>query len=307
MKSDSGIIFDIKRFSINDGPGIRTTVFFKGCPLRCVWCHNPEGLSMEPQVYWDERRCLGSAFSAHECTVKCTKNALHRTASGWELDPKKCDFCKECERLCPTEALQIIGKKTGADDLMTAILKDRPFFDASGGGVTFSGGEPLMQHAFLGAMLRRCQTNGVRSAVDTCGFAAKEVVASIMEATDLFLYDIKIIDDRLHKKYTGVSNRRILDNLKMITAAGKEVIARIPLIPGITVTEQNIFAILDFLNGISGITNVSLLNFHKGGEQKYRRYRKEYGMENSEPLDDASVDEIKKLFEKSGYSVMVGE
>jgi len=307
MEKECGMIFDVRRFSVNDGPGIRTTVFFKGCPLKCVWCHNPEGLEKEPEIFWDERQCMGSS---HQCTVVCPKNAL-RALSGkpgtWKLDREKCDSCGECARRCPTGAFQIIGSRMTVDALVELIAKDRVFYDHSGGGVTFSGGEPFMQPEFLGIVLSRCKESGFHTAVDTCGYAAWNTIAPLLPVIDLFLYDLKLIDDAAHVKYTGVSNKPILENLKKIAEAGKPVQLRVPLIPGITDTEQNIFDIIEFLEPMPALRQVSLLNFHKGGAQKYRRKAMDYAMGGARPLDDEQIGRIKSVFEKHRFIVSVGE
>jgi pyruvate formate lyase activating enzyme len=184
MGNACGMIFDVRRFSVNDGPGIRTTVFFKGCPLKCVWCHNPEGLDREPELFWDERRCLGST---HQCTVVCPKNALEGKTGSWKLDNGRCDLCGECGRRCPTGAFQIIGSRMTLDGLVELILKDRVFYENSGGGATFSGGEPLMQPEFLGEVLSRCKAEGLHTAVDTSGYASWEVIGPLLADIDLFL------------------------------------------------------------------------------------------------------------------------
>lgn len=305
MENSCGMIFDVRRFSVNDGPGIRTTVFFKGCPLKCVWCHNPEGLDVGPEIFRDEKRCMGAA---HRCTVVCPKNALHKEKE-WELDRQLCDSCGECARRCPTGAFQIIGSRMTIDALMALIEKDRVFYDNSGGGVTFSGGEPLMQPQFLAAILSLCKEKGVHTTVDTCGYAAWETIKPLCAAIDLFLYDLKLIDDMEHRKYTGVSNKCILENLRKVVDAGKAVNIRIPLIPGITDTEQNIFAVAELLKTIPSVRQISLLNFHKGGEQKYRRKGLPYAMGGAQPLNDETINRIKAVFEKlgRGYSVSVGE
>lgn len=298
------MIFDVRRFSVNDGPGIRTAVFFKGCPLRCVWCHNPEGLEAEPELFWDERRCM---TGTHRCKVVCPKNALTRQTGGWKLDGKQCDLCGECARRCPTGAFQIIGSRMAVDELMELILKDRVFYENSGGGVTFSGGEPLMQPEFLAEMITLCKRECLHTAVDTSGHASWNVIEPLLEGIDLFLYDLKLMNDAEHRKFTGISNKTVLDNLKMIAKAGKDVQVRIPLIPGITDTDKNIFSIVEFLEKMPSLRQVSLLNFHKGGEQKYRRKGMAYAMNGVRPLVDEQICTIRTLFEKRGFNVSVGE
>ena len=298
------MIFDVRRFSVNDGPGIRTTVFFKGCPLRCVWCHNPEGLDSEPEIFWDERRCMGRS---HRCTVVCPKNVLRGKPGTWKLAAEKCDSCGECARQCPTCAFQIIGSRMTADDLIELIAKDRVFYDHSGGGVTFSGGEPFMQPEFLGLMLARCREKGLHTAVDTSGYAAWSIIEPLCATINLFLYDLKLMDDAAHLKYTGVSNRRILENLKKIAETRRPVQIRVPLVPGITDSERNISAVMEFLKTMPALKDVSLLNFHKGGEQKYRRKAMAYAMSGARPLEDQAVERIKTLFEKKRFHVSVGE
>lgn len=298
------MLFDVRRFSVNDGPGIRTTVFFKGCPLKCVWCHNPEGLDSEPEFFWDERRCLGST---HQCTVVCPKNVLEGKTGSWKLDDGTCDSCGECERHCPTGAFQIIGSRMSIDGLVELILKDRVFYENSGGGVTFSGGEPFMQPEFLGEVLSRCKSFSLHTAVDTSGYAPWDVIGPLLADIDLFLYDLKLMDDAEHRKFTGVSNRMVLENLKKIVHAEKAVQVRIPLIPGITDSDTNIFSMAEFLGTIPALRQVSLLNFHKGGGQKYRRKGLTYAMSGARPLTDEQIGRIRTVFEKRGLNVSVGE
>ena len=299
-----GMIFDVRRFSVNDGPGIRTTVFFKGCPLKCVWCHNPEGLDAVPEIFWDERRCL---TGTHRCTVVCPKNALTGSSGKWKFDGKQCDSCGECARRCPTGAFQIIGSRMTLDELMVLILKDRVFYENSEGGVTFSGGEPFVQPEFLAEILSLCKRESVRTAVDTSGYASWDVIEPLCKDIDLFLYDLKLMDDAEHRKFTGVSNKVVLENLAKIVKTGKAVQIRIPLIPGITDTDANIFSIAEFCAAMPALRQVSLLNFHKGGEQKYRRKWLTYAMIGTAPLDDERIGRIREVFEKRGFNVSVGE
>jgi len=264
-----GIIFDIKRYAIHDGPGIRTTVFFKGCPLDCRWCHNPEGKKCEPETIVVRNR---------------------REGPGTGKKRKKETF----------------GRKVTVEDLMTEFRKDAIFYDQSGGGVTFSGGEPMMQMEFLSVVLRACKSDGFSTALDTCGHVPAEDLERISGLVDLFLYDLKIIDDRRHVKYTGVSNSLILDNLVMLSQKGNKIILRIPLIPGITDTDANLMDILKFIESIKSVNEISLLPYNKLGEDKLDKF----GMKNKlGPLQTQmrpELDLMVERFRSRGYKVQTG-
>ncbi|MEJ2705914.1 MAG: glycyl-radical enzyme activating protein [Sedimentisphaerales bacterium] len=223
-----GYVFDIKRYAIHDGPGIRTTVFFKGCPLQCRWCHNPESWRKYPEPGFRLTRCLRCG----QCIEACGQNAIALTENGPATDITKCKLCGECVRACLQGAREIIGKQMTVGQVMREIAADVIFYDESGGGVTFSGGEPLMQPQFLLALLSRCRARDIHTAVDTTCYAELEIVREIAPFTDLFLCDIKHMDAAVHKRFTGVDNDRILYNIKELSEAGKKVIIRIPLVPG---------------------------------------------------------------------------
>ena len=205
----NGTIFDIKRYAIHDGPGIRTTVFLKGCPLQCWWCHNPEGLSEDSQRFYNADRCIGCEI----CMDTCPNHALAMGPDGVILEPQKCDHCFNCAQVCPTEATRKIGRSVDVSELLQVIEQDRLFYDQSGGGVTFSGGEPLSQTPFLIEMLSACGRIGFHRAVDTSGYAEPDQILAVAEHTDLFLYDLKLMDSQKHLKYTGMTNELILENL----------------------------------------------------------------------------------------------
>lgn len=274
-----GTIFNIQHFSLHDGPGIRTTVFFKGCPFRCIWCHNPESFKKEIQTVFDKERCIN------------------------------CGICKEVSNEisadnCPSGAIEVIGRDISIDELMFEILKDKEYYDTSGGGVTFSGGEPLMQPEFLQAVLKECRKLGIHTAVDTCGFASAEIFSVINGLTDLYLYDLKLIDDVLHKKFTGVSNSLILENLKNLSDSGKRVFVRIPLIPGITDTEENIIGIIEFLKQIK-FGQINLLSYHALAKNKYIKLGLEYGISDLKSQNDRT-EEIYKKFVSAGFKTVIG-
>ena len=245
--------FDIQRCSLVDGPGIRTTVFFKGCNLRCAWCHNPESQNADPNMMFYEHKCI----SCGRCLQVCP-HAL-----------KSCDFCGRCVDYCPMGAREICGKVASTESILAEIRKDYEYYERSGGGVTFSGGECMLQHEALGELLSMCKECGISTAVDTAGAVSWTYFEHILSDTDLFLYDIKCWDENVHKVYTGASNSLILDNLEKLSGCcADKIIVRIPVIPGVNTSENEMRCIADFLRK-NGITRVELLPYHKMGEHKY--------------------------------------
>ncbi|MGB9866448.1 MAG: glycyl-radical enzyme activating protein [Bacillota bacterium] len=270
-----GLVFDIERYAIHDGPGIRTTVFMKGCPLRCWWCHNPEGIMSSTDLMIFEYKCVRCGT----CIGACAVGAISFSDGSPHIDRKLCRNCATCAETCPSGALVKVGREVGVDELMGVLERDMLLYDASGGGVTFSGGEPLMQHGFLVGVLRECKARGIHTALETSGYAPPQALARVCKWVDLFLYDLKLLDDEEHMKYTGVSNKVIKDNLKMLVAMGRgsDVILRFPVIPGITDTDENVNSLVDFLWSLGGIKEVELLPYHDVTE-KYQRLGREYRM-----------------------------
>jgi pyruvate formate lyase activating enzyme len=298
-----GLIFDLKKYSINDGPGIRTTVFFKGCPLRCSWCHNPEGQSFAPEVMIRASRCLADCS---ECVTACPKEAVIKTAGVPVVDRRRCDACGKCADACPAEAVEIVGRRLSSAQLLREIEKDRIFQDQSGGGVTFSGGEPLSQPDFLSEILDYCRRKEIHTTVDTCGFAPTAVLEQIALKTDLFLYDLKLIDEERHRAYTGESNALILENLKRLAAMGKKTIVRLPLVPGVNDDEENIREMARFLGSLGSVNEISLLPYHKLGRDKYKGLEKRAEEEFTPPSAEC-LERIKKDLEQHGFRVSLGE
>lgn len=255
-------IFDIERNSYVDGPGIRTTVFFKGCNLRCAWCHNPESQSPKPQMMFYKNKCTGCG----KCKEKCP-NAL-----------EKCELCGKCTIYCPHDAREICGKEYTVDEVMREILKDKVFYENSGGGVTFSGGECMLQIDFLEEILKVCKENGIHTAVDTAGHVPYEYFERILPYTNLFLYDVKCYDSEKHKKYTGVRNELILENLKKLLATGKSVWVRIPIIPTVNDTVEEIQRIKAYISSCGKPEKIELLPYHAMGEHKYAAINRESHM-----------------------------
>jgi pyruvate formate lyase activating enzyme len=299
----TGRIFDIKKYSIHDGPGIRTTVFFKGCPLGCLWCHNPEGIDMAPELmHWPSRcsRC-------YACISACPPGAISKDGSGAVvIDKNTCDLCGKCAEACLYDAMQVVGKETTVDDLVREIEKDRVFYEQSGGGATFSGGDPLAQPEFLEELLDALRDRGIRTAVDISGFAPAPLLDRISGRTDLILFDLKIMDEAKHRDLTGVPNARILENLKRLAANGTEVWVRITLLAGVNDDEENIDATIAFLKSLRNIKNIGLLPYHSGGNEKARRLGKESCFKTFEAPSEDRLTAIETAFRGAGFDVTRG-
>lgn len=258
-----GRISDIKRFAVHDGDGIRTTVFLKGCSLKCVWCHNPEGISFKPQLAYYANKCIGCG----ECVSVCPSNAHKMTDNGHLLDRNLCIACGKCEEKCLGSALTFYGKEITVKELLPILLEDKDFYDTSGGGVTLSGGECLCQADFCAELLKALKEKGINTAVDTCGFVSKEAIDKVMPYTDTFLYDIKAIDEDVHIKCTGQSNKQILENLKYIDSCGKAIEIRIPYVPDFN--DNQIDKIAEFLKPLKNVKTVKVLPYHNYAGSKY--------------------------------------
>jgi len=298
----NGIVFDIKKFSIHDGPGIRTTVFFKGCPLSCWWCHNPESQASEPELVFWESRCIRCGT----CQAVCVQGAISWDGDVISTDGENCTLCGDCVAVCYAEAREIAGREMTVAQVMTEIERDIPFYDESGGGVTFSGGEPLLQRDFLFALLRACVEKEIHTAVDTCGFAPWETLDDIREHVDLFLYDLKLMDDAKHRKLTGVSNELILDNLQMLATRGHNIALRVPIIPGINDDDENIRQTGTFAAALPHLNGVHILPYHYAAAEKHKRLNKVYGLPETRPPSDERMAETAQLLRGFGLHVKIG-
>ncbi len=298
----SGTVFNISRYAIHDGPGIRTTVFLKGCPLSCWWCHNPESISPEPQISVRSSRCIRCGL----CEQACPHHAISMSDEEITTDPALCQGCFDCARACPAEAREIVGRTMTVAEVMAEIKKDVPFYDESGGGVTFSGGEPLMQPAFLLELLEACGKLELHRAVDTCGHAGKPTLLKVAEKTDLFLYDLKHMDPEIHEKYTGVSNELILENLKALSCRDVPIRIRYPLIPGVNDDRRNVQAIGSFLQKLHRVFDIDILPYHDVAGSKYQRFGYTYRLGPVPVPDPAHLQDIAALLSSYGLCVTIG-
>lgn len=296
-----GIIFDIKRYSIHDGPGTRTTVHFKGCPLACWWCHNPESQSAAPAVLFRAEKCIACG----SCIRSCPQQALSVSEGALVCDEGLCTGCGVCCDVCPADARELCGRPYTVEELMSRLSKDEIFF-RDGGGVTFSGGEPLMQPEFLIAMLDACGRAGYHRAVDTSGFAGRSVILETAKRTDLYLYDIKHMDPVKHKEYTGVDNAVILENLVAISEAGARINVRLPFMPGLNSDDENMDAVGRFVSGLRGVTGVNILPYHTVAKGKHDRWHMDYKLNDMLPPSDSQVHHAAGILESYGLKVHIG-
>jgi len=299
---ETGLVFNVQKYSVQDGPGIRTTVFLKGCPLCCAWCHNPESQSAKPELTFNASRCLGCG----ECRTACSLAAALPLQGPLPAQVGGCTTCGQCVDACPTEARQLVGQRWSVADVMAEIVKDGIFYDESAGGVTFSGGEPLSQPAFLKELLAACRSRGLRTAVDTCGFACTHVLLEIARLADLILFDVKLMDDTKHRQYTGVSNVPILENLRALDQIHDNLWLRVPLIPGVNDDEANLDAVGRFAASLPGVRRVSVLPYHKFGAEKSRRLGNEILASGLEPPSAAQVERVVEKFRAFGLNAKAG-
>lgn len=272
----NGLIFDIQRFSVHDGPGIRTTVFMKGCPLRCRWCHNPEGLAMSPQLQYTRAECIG----CKRCGDRSSLSDAGR---------------------CPTGALKVRGQCVTAEEITQAVLRDRDFYGADG-GVTFSGGECLLQPDFVAEVLGQVKALGIHTAVDTSGYVNWDAVEKTLPVADLFLYDVKCADSALHEQYTGVPNARILENLARLDAAGKRIWIRVPVIPDVNDSDAEMSAVARIVSGCKNVGKVTLMPYHTLGVSKYETLGLKVPYETKKSIPKSRLDELKTIFSQSGMT-----
>jgi len=297
----TGLIFNIQKYSLHDGPGIRTTVFLKGCPLRCGWCHNPESRSPEPEISWSQTRCIRCG----QCRDVCPR-ALDDRPETIAIDRQQCLRCGQCVGVCPTGAREWVGRPRTVPDVLAEILEDRIFYDESSGGVTLSGGEPLVQPGFAAELLAACRAEGLHTAVDTCGYGRREDLLALATWTDLFLYDVKILDDDRHRQYTGVSNGVILENLRALCERGAKVWIRVPVIPGFNDDPGDVEATAAWVASLGSVQRIHLIPYHALGTNKAERVGLAPAATDIAPPSDERMRALAERARGYGLAVKIG-
>lgn len=295
----TGMVTKVQRMSIHDGPGIRTTLFLKGCNFRCRWCHNPETWRREAQIERIAERCIACGA----CVPVCRSGALRSEEGGIGLDRERCDACGLCADICPARAMHLVGREVSADGLMRELRRDVPYFEESGGGVTLSGGEPLLQPAFVRELLSRCRAEGIPSAVETNLSVSSELIEELLPLVGLWMCDLKLADDSRHRRWTGMSNARTVANLRLLGERGVPLIVRTPVVPGVNDTPEAIVAICALLKDLKGLLYYELLGFHTLGADKYACLGMENPMPGTEPLPPERLERLREAAAATGIKV----
>lgn len=295
-----GTVFDIQRFSLHDGPGIRTIVFLKGCPLSCVWCSNPESQGSGPVVMYKQDECLHCG----RCAAACKRKAIHLDKKTL-IDRSICTSCGECVNACPSGALVMKGRRMTVQQVVKELKKDATTYRRSGGGITLSGGEPLVQQEFAAQLLHACKAQGWHTAIETTGFGSEEAVDRVIPFVDTVLLDIKHMDLEKHKRFTGAANDVILKNAQRISRIS-ETVVRVPVIPGFNYSEEELEAIAKFAKTLRGVRTLHLLPYHTFGENKYALLGREYGLSDIKPIKPEELEPYRKVVERHGFQCIIG-
>jgi len=302
LEDVEGIVFNIQRFSLQDGPGIRTTVFLKGCPLHCLWCSNPESQNFRPEIAHRDTLCTKCGL----CVNACPEEAISVEDKGISIDRKKCTNCGDCMSVCTPGVLKILGETMSAGEVFREIRKDEDFYRVSGGGVTASGGEPLVQPDFVAALFKLCQDYGIDTCIETSGCASTEALEKVLPYTSLVLYDIKLGNPESHQKWTGGSNEEVLRNLRIAVASGTPVTIRVPLIPGINDSDEELNEIAHIaIDSLKEPKKVELLPYHRFGIGKYQQLDREYELTELRAPEEPQIQRFKELFESFGLECEV--
>lgn len=292
-------IFNIQKYSIHDGPGIRTVVFFKGCPLRCSWCSNPESQDSKIQIIWNKSNCI----KCLHCIDVCPQKIISLSDNNIEVHSKKCNDCLNCVNSCPNKALSVEGELLTLEQIMKEVMKDEVFYEESNGGVTLSGGEVLIQHEFASQLLKLLKEKNIHTAIETTGYISNKVFSQFINNVDLLLFDMKHYDKEKHFKATNVYNDIIIENLKFAIKSGKDVIIRIPVIPNINYSLEDAKGFCELLKSIKA-EKINLLPFHQFGQKKYTLLNKPYAFRNIKQLHEEDLFEYKNIFIESGFVLL---
>lgn len=297
------VVFNIQSYSIHDGPGIRTVVFFKGCPLACAWCSNPESQKRNPEIGIIRERCK----LCKACLEICPAHAISiQHGNRLVTDDYLCQYCGKCETICPNQARKLFGREIEVDELIREIRKDGPFYTRSDGGVTISGGEPTLQIEPLGMLLKGCKDNFIHTAIETCGyFTNQQKINDILRYLDLVLYDIKCIDEQKHVQWTGVSNKLILENAHFLASSSAEIIVRVPVVPGFNDSREDIRQLGEFISSLSSVREIELLPYHEWGKSKYEMLEKEYRLTGFPEVKQSRLSEFQSIFESYGLKCLI--
>lgn len=297
----TGTVFDLKRFAVHDGGGLRSTLFFKGCPLHCPWCQNPEGMDIRPALWYSPQECL----KCGTCVAKCPNGALSLDAERLHVQREKCVLCGTCVDVCPAAALRVMGEQVTSEEAAKRLLRDQVFFGENG-GVTLSGGEVLMQWEFAAKVLAACKEAGADTAIETCLLAPRKAIEAMLPVVDHFIIDIKIMDAHKHKEILGADNRQILDNYELLVQSGADVLVRTPLIPGYTADEENIRAIARYIKGVNPEAKYELLNFNPLCRSKYAALERDYPVEGR-ALTEEEMAKFYAILEEEGIVHIIKE